>query len=43
MEKDKVQELVQQLDEYDTYDKENILIDIFAAVLEEKCNLDTVI
>ena len=31
MEKDKVQELVQQLDEYDTYDKENILIDIFVA------------
>ena len=42
MEKDKVQELVQQLDEYDTYDKENILIDIFAAVLEEKCNLDDI-
>ena len=42
MEKDKVQELVQQLDEYDTYDKENILIDIFVAVLEEKCNLDDI-
>lgn len=42
MEKDKVQELVQQLDEYDTYDKENILIDIFVAVIEEKCNLDDI-
>ncbi len=42
MEKDKVQELVQQLDEYDTYDKENILIDIFVAAIEEKCNLDDI-
>ena len=40
MKTDKVRELVEQLDQYETYDKENLLIDIYVSLIEEKYDID---
>ena len=40
MKNDKVSELVEKLDQYETYDKENLLIDIYVSLIEEKYDID---